>query len=194
MAWNVMVRAIMAAMSGQLDVAATSNQKLVELSRSLGFQRTLQFGLQGLGDAKAAAGDHEQALDAFLECLAASYEMGAVVEVAGLLTRIAVVHVEMGRHEKAIEILASVLADPVRNQKMINETESIDTLATRAMASAEDQLDCDAAESARTKGANTPLSEAARACWKFFTAKWNRTEEPQRVTSPPEPFRLGQGS
>lgn len=61
---------------------------------------------------RAAAGDHEQALDAFLECLAASYEMGAVVEVAGLLTRIAVVHVEMGRHEKAIEILASVLARP----------------------------------------------------------------------------------
>jgi tetratricopeptide (TPR) repeat protein len=162
MAWNVMVRATMAAMSGQLDVAATSNEKLVELSRSLGFQRTLQFGLQGLGDAKAAAGDHEQALGAFLECLAASYEMGAVVEVAGLMTRIAVVHVEMGRHEKAIEILASVLADPVRDQKMINETESIDTMATRAMASAEDQLDSDAAESARTKGANTPLSEAAR--------------------------------
>jgi hypothetical protein len=89
--------------------------------------------------------------------------MGAVVEVAGLMTRIAVVHVEMGRHEKAIEILASVLADPVRDQKMINETESIDTMATRAMASAEDQLDSDAAESARTKGANTPLSEAARA-------------------------------
>lgn len=162
LAWNVMVKATIQAMAGQLEDAAKSNNRLIELSRGLGFQRTLQFGLQGLGDVKAAAGDLPTAEAAFLECLAASEEMGAVVEMAGLMTRIANVRAEMGHTETAVEILACVLADPVVEQKMINETETVGDLAGQSLDALKTALDAETFETARVRGAGKTLALGAR--------------------------------
>ncbi len=162
MAWNVMVKATMEAMGGQFEEAVTSNAKLVELSRGLGFQRTLQFGLQGLGDVKAAAGDLKDAQEAYLECLATSEEMGAVVEIAGMMTRIANVRVEMGLAEDAVEILACVLADPVSRQKMINETETIGELVTKSLEPLETAIGSQTYAAAAARGASTDLEVGAK--------------------------------
>ena len=157
MAWNVVVQASMEAMSGQLEDAAESNNKLVELSRGLGFQRTLQFGLQGLGDVSMAAGDLSEAQDAFLECLAASTEMGAVVEIAGMMTRIGDIKARMGLTEDAAEILACVLADSVTSQKMINETATIGELAQQLLEPLEETMELDVLTNAKRRGARTSL-------------------------------------
>ena len=162
MAWNVMVKATMEAMGDQLEEAATSNAKLVELSRGLGFQRTLQFGLQGLGDVRAAAGDLSEAQEAFLESLASSEEMGAVVEIAGMMTRIANVRVEMGLAEEAVEILTCVLADPVSGQKMINEAETIGELVTKSLEPLENAIGTQIYAAAAARGASKNLEVGAR--------------------------------
>jgi hypothetical protein len=161
MAWNVMVQASMEAMSGQLDAAAASNHRLVELSRGLGFQRTLQFGLQGLGDVSMAAGDLSAAQDAFLECLAASTEMGAVVEIAGMMTRIGDIRARLGLTQDAAEILACVLADSVAAQKMINETATIGELAQQLLDPLEATEDLDGLTNAMLRGAGMSLEAGA---------------------------------
>lgn len=162
-AWNVMVKATMEAMAGQLDEAAASNSQLVDLSRGLGFQRTLQFGLQGLGDVKAAAGDLPAAQDAYLECLKASEKMGAVVEIAGMMVRIANVRAGMGLTENAVELLACVVADPVAKQKMINETETIRELAEKSLPPLQESLETKSFEAARARGSAKTLEVAAKA-------------------------------
>jgi predicted ATPase/class 3 adenylate cyclase len=161
MAWNVMVQASMEAMSGHLDAAAASNHRLVELSRGLGFQRTLQFGLQGLGDVSMAAGDLSAAQDAFLECLAASTEMGAVVEIAGMMTRIGDIRARLGLTQDAAEILACVLADSVAAQKMINETATIGELAQQLLDPLEATEDLDGLTNAMLRGAGMSLEAGA---------------------------------
>jgi predicted ATPase/class 3 adenylate cyclase len=162
MAWNVMVQASMEAMSGQLDAATASNHKLVEISRGLGFQRTLQFGLQGLGDVRLAAGDLSAAQDAFLECLAASTEMGAVVEMAGMMTRIGDIRARMGLTEDAAEILACVLADSVAAQKMINEAGTIGERAQELLEPLETIDDRDDLTNAKARGAGMSLEAGAQ--------------------------------
>lgn len=161
-AWNVMVKATMEAMSGQLDEAAASNNQLVELSRGLGFQRTLQFGLQGLGDVKTAAGDLPAAQDAFMECLKTSEEMGAVVEIAGMMVRIADVRAAMGLTENAVELLACVLADPVSEQTMINETDTTRELAEKSLLPLRESLGIEAFEAARDRGSAKSIEVAAK--------------------------------
>lgn len=162
MAWNVMVQASLEAMNGQLDDAAESNHKLVELSRGLGFQRTLQFGLQGLGDVSMAAGDLSDAQDAFLECLSASTEMGAVVEIAGMMTRIGDIRARMGLPEDAAEILACVLADSASDQKMINETATIGELALQLLEPLEETIGPEVLTNAKRRGADTSLEAGAQ--------------------------------
>ncbi len=162
MAWNVMVQASIEAMSGQLDAATASNHKLVELSRGLGFQRTLQFGLQGLGDVSMAAGDLSAAQGAFLECLSASTEMGAVVEIAGMMTRIGDIRARMGLTEDAAEILACVLADSVTAQKMINETATIGELAQQLLEPLEATGNLDDLTNAMRRGASMSLEAGAQ--------------------------------
>lgn len=161
MAWNVMVRATMEAMAGRYDEAAMHNSKLIDLSRGLGFQRTLQFGLQGLGDVKLAGGDLVAAQDAYLECLAASNEMGAVVEVAGIMTRISDVRARMGLEEDAVEVLASVLAHPVSERKMINEASTIGELAIALMDPLEAALEPEVFASAKRRGTAMGLEAEA---------------------------------
>jgi len=162
MAWNVMVQGSMEAMSGQLENAAESNNRLVELSQGLGFQRTLQFGLQGLGDVSLAAGDLSEAQDAYLECLAASTEMGAVVEIAGMMTRIGDIKARMGLTEDAAEILACVLGDPVAAQKMINETATIGELAQQLLEPLEGTMELDVLTNAKRSGARMSLEAGAK--------------------------------
>jgi hypothetical protein len=82
--------------------------------------------------------------------------------MAGLMTRIANVRAEMGQTKTAVEILACVLADPVVEQKMINETETVGDLAWKSLDALRTALDAEIFETARVRGAGKSLALGVR--------------------------------
>jgi thioredoxin-like negative regulator of GroEL len=88
--------------------------------------------------------------------------MGAVVEIAGMMTRIGDIRARMGLTEDAAEILACVLADSVTAQKMINETATIGELAQQLLEPLEATGNLDDLTNAMRRGASMSLEAGAQ--------------------------------
>jgi len=67
--WRLSIRAMIAAAQGQPDDAVELHGRSIELSRRIGNRQALMVGLQGLGEANAAAGRLDAADVAYLENL-----------------------------------------------------------------------------------------------------------------------------
>ena len=68
----------------------------------------------------------------------------------------------MGLPEEAVEILACVLADPVADQKMLNDTETIRETAQASLEFLSGSLALDVFEAVRLRGAAKSLEVGAK--------------------------------
>ena len=159
--WNLFIQATIATMRHRLHDAVELHRRAIELARELGYPRAMQIGSPGLGEAHAAAGELDAADEAFLESLALSEQMGLVREMAGMMTRVAGVRAAMGQAEGAVEILASVLADPSSRQQLVTENVSIEQMAGEALAPLEEELDSGAYAAAYLRGSAKSIEASA---------------------------------
>ena len=85
--------------------------------RDLGYIRGTMVNLEGLGDANIAAGRFEAAEQAFIEGMATADKMGMVRDMLGMMAKIAKVRAARGLPAEAVEMLATVLAQPISAQQ-----------------------------------------------------------------------------
>jgi len=160
--WNLELQAMIATMQNRLLDAVELHRRAIELARDLGYPRAMQIGSQGLGEAHAAAGELDAADEAFLDALALSEQMGLVREMAGMMTKVAAVRVEMGKKEEAVEILACVIADPISGQQLVTENAPISDTAEEALARLEEELDPKAHAAAYARGSAKSIDVGAK--------------------------------
>lgn len=139
--WNLMGTGMIALMQDRHREAIDVLEEMVRLTKEIGYRRAIQGGLQYLGDAHVAAGDPEAAGENFLEGLAMAQEMGQVLEMAGMLIRVAQVRVATGKVEEAVTILASVAGDPASGRSLIAESTPVSELARGVLTELGTQLD-----------------------------------------------------
>ncbi len=160
--WTVLGIALIDGMAGRHDDAIVQMKEVVQIAKDLGYPRGIQAGLQYLGEALVEAGDPGASEPVFLESLAMSEDMGQSLEMAGTLTRLASAYAQTGEEAKAVEILASVLADPSTEASQLAEESTVADTAQELLDQLRDLIDADRFEDARVRGASVSVQVAAK--------------------------------
>ncbi len=160
--WNLWVRAMIATQEGRPDDAIALYADQVILCQEVSFVRGTMVSMEGLGEANVAAGKLDAAEKAFVEGMAAAERMGMVRDVLSMMTKVAKVCVLQGRFTEAVELLATVLADPSSVYQPFTDSTPIKDSASAALSKLEAKLDPEAYASAYARGAARPYDEVAK--------------------------------
>jgi tetratricopeptide (TPR) repeat protein len=155
-------QARIATQEGRLEDAVDLFTRSVDVTRELGHTRGMQFGLHSLGEAHLAVGNLEAAETAFTESLAAAEQMGMLREMLGMIAKIATVRALTGRKVDAVELNATVVADPGSAQLLLTAAETIGEGATAVLATLEAEMDPDEYAVAHARGTSTAYDVAAK--------------------------------
>jgi hypothetical protein len=119
-------------------------------------------GLEGLGEANVAAGRFEAAEQSFIEGVAtAADKMGMVREMLGMMAKIAKVRAALRRPEDAVEMLATVLAQPMSAQQPFADNTPIKNTAAEVLDDLRDWLSPAERSAALARGTSTRFEVAA---------------------------------
>ena len=160
--WTVFGIALIDGMTGRHDDEIARMREVVRLAKDLGYPRGIQAGLQYLGEALVKAGDPDASEPVLLESLAMSEDMGQSLEMAGTLMRIASAYTQTGKATEAIELLASVLADPSAEKAQLAEESTIGDTARELLDQLRRSVDADSLEEARLRGSSVSVQVAAK--------------------------------
>ncbi len=162
MTWTLYLQAMIASIEQRPQDAIALYARQVSRSREIGYRRGTMVALEGLGQANLAAGELEASETAFIESLGAAEEMGMVADMLGMIAKVANVRGLMSRHAEAVELLATVLAEPMRSQSTISDTITIEEMATEWLDGLEEQLDLSEFSAARSRGTAKPYEVATK--------------------------------
>lgn len=160
--WNLWVRAMIATQQGRSEDAIDLYAQELELIRDLSYVRGTVVSLEGLGEANVAAGRLEAAEAAFVEGMAAAWRLGMVRDVLSMMTRLARVWTLQGRSAEAVELLATVLAEPASTHQPFTENVPVKETAQATLMSLENELDAEAYEGAWVAGSARPYDIALK--------------------------------
>ncbi len=104
------------------------------------------------GDTNLATGDLAAAEAAFIESLDAADRTRMVPEMLGALGKLGRVRVAEGRHTKAVELLATVIAEPVSDRRLLAQSDSIKGTASAELEKLQDAIDPQEDSAARATG------------------------------------------
>jgi tetratricopeptide (TPR) repeat protein len=152
MTWNLGHRGRMAKESGRLEEAIDLFRQSADRATRIGFPRAMQVSLMGLGEASLTAGDHAAAKGAFVESLRATERTGMVLEMLTAVLRIAQVFAAGEKKREAVEMLATVIAEPASDHTMFAENTLIRSAAAEELESLHDSMDPDEYERALADG------------------------------------------
>ena len=116
----------------------------------------------GLGEANVAAGRLDAAETAFVEGMATAGQMGMVRDVLSMMTKVARVQALQGRSLEAVELLATVLAEPTSVHQPFIDNTPINETASAALAELEAELDAEEYSTAHATGSERPYDVAAK--------------------------------
>ncbi|MFV1962712.1 MAG: AAA family ATPase, partial [Acidimicrobiia bacterium] len=160
--WSLISRATIAGMGGRDLEARDLWYQVIKHSRSIGFAQVLQVGVQGAGDANLAILEYTEAERWFLEALLMAEDMGVITAMAFAMIKVAEVHAAMGRPTEAVEVLACVMADPVRTQRVQTQQGKIGEKASEILSNLEAELESDVYQAAYERGRSKNLAVAAK--------------------------------
>jgi tetratricopeptide (TPR) repeat protein len=141
MSWNYGHLARFAMREGRFDDAVDLFSQSADRARRLGSLRTLQIALFGLGDARLAAGDLAGAQRAFVESLSVAERTGMVPEMLATTVRIGKAMAATGKQAEAVQLLATIEAEPKSAGQLFTESESIKATASAALGELEPAFD-----------------------------------------------------
>lgn len=144
---------------GRVDDAVELFGRSLSRAEEIGYMRGVQVSSLGLGESNIAAGNLEEAETAFLTSLAAAEQVSMVREMLGLVTKCATVRAYMGSAEEAVEMLATVLAEPASNQQLFTDDVPIDQFAKETLDEIEKDLDPDVFAAAYSRGTERPYGD-----------------------------------
>ncbi|MGA7270406.1 MAG: adenylate/guanylate cyclase domain-containing protein, partial [Acidimicrobiia bacterium] len=123
--WNLWVSALTATQQGRPDDAIALYAEQVARCREVPYVRGMVVSMEGLGEANLAAGRLGGAVTAFIQGMASAERMGMVADVLNMMSKVAGVRARQGRAEEAVELLATVVAEPASSLMPFTGTESI---------------------------------------------------------------------
>lgn len=160
--WNLGHRARVAAAEGRLNDAIELFSQSAGHARKIGFLRGLQFSMDSLGDTNLATGDLAAAEAAFIESLDAADRTRMVPEMLGALEKLGRVFVAEGRHTKAVELLATVIAEPASHRRLLAQSDSIKETASAELEKLQDAIDPEEYSAARAAGSSKDYRVVAK--------------------------------
>jgi predicted ATPase/class 3 adenylate cyclase len=144
--------AMVAVQEGRIADALEHYRASIDASDRLGYPRGRQLALGWLGEAHEADGDLAAADAAFVAALGVARDLGQVREMLGAMLSVARVRFAMGDTDRAVELLATVRADPAGSQRLEAQTATIHDAAEAMRAEWEPQLPGDAFAAAWRRG------------------------------------------
>jgi predicted ATPase/class 3 adenylate cyclase len=162
MSWNLGHRARLALGEGLLEDAIDLFSQSAERARQLGFLRGLQVSLAALGEVSLTTGDQVTAQAAFIESLDAAERMSMVPEMLGALVSVGRVSAANGRYKEAVELLATVIAEPTSNRQLFTESTSINAMASVELEKLQDVVDTSEYERAQAAGSSKDYRVVAK--------------------------------
>jgi len=162
MSWTFGHRARIAMLEGRPNDAVELFGRAVERASELGYMRGIHVNLDGLGGAYLAAGDYKAAEVAFTKSLAAAEQMSMVREMLGMIAKIARLQSLTGRPVKAVELNATVIANPGSAQRFLGDSATIRENASAALAELQGEMDPDEYAAAFERGSATAYDVAAK--------------------------------
>jgi len=162
MSWNLWLQAMIATQQGRPQDAIDLHTRQVATCRDIGYMRGTMVALEGLGEANVSAGRFEAAEQAFIEGMVTADKMGMVKDMLGMMAKIAKVRAARGHPAEAVELLATVHAQPISAQQPFTANTPIKDVAAAALEELRDALGPDEYSAARARGTSTPFEVAAR--------------------------------
>ena len=160
--WNLWLRALIATQEDRPDDAIDLYTEQVAVCREVSYVRGTMVSLEGLGEANVAAGKLDAAEIAFIEGIAAAEQMGMVRDVLGMMTKVAKVRALRGQPFEAVELLATVLAEPTSVHQPFIDNTPINETASAALSELEEELDAEEYSTAYARGSERPYDVAAK--------------------------------
>lgn len=160
--WSLWLLALVATEEGRPEDAIDLFARQVILAQEIGYLRGSVVAAEGLGDADVAAGRLGAAESAYIESLAVAEQMGMLGDMLGLMTKIGKVRGMRDRAAEAVELLATVHAQPIGRQQSFTEKVPIRDTASEALKALRAQMDPAEYEAAHARGATTPFETAAK--------------------------------
>jgi predicted ATPase/class 3 adenylate cyclase len=152
MIWNLGLQAAIATLEGQPEQALPLTSRQVERARKLGYRRGLAVALHSLGQASMAVGDLDGAEEAFIEAAITCEKIGMVVDMIGLMANVARARALMGRSVEAVELLATVLGEPLSKQQGIMDNLPVAALAGEWLKELRTEMDPDQFAESKARG------------------------------------------
>ena len=162
MTWNLWLQAMMALAGGDPAGSMELYERQVARADAIGYRRGKVVALEGLGDARAAAGLYADAEAAFAEGIKLAEQMGMVRDLLGMMTKTAAARAAAGRDAEAVELLATVCAEPVSSQQLFTAEIPIRDMAHSVLADIRGRLDAHEFVAAEKRGAARPYDAAAK--------------------------------
>jgi predicted ATPase/class 3 adenylate cyclase len=162
MCWNLWLRAMIATQQDRPQDAIDLHTRQVNTCRAIGYMRGTMVALEGLGEANVGAGRFEAAEEAFVQGMVTADRMGMVRDMLGLMAKIAKVRAARGQAAAAVELLATVLAEPISAQQPFTANTPIKDTAAEALGGLRDALSPSAYSTALQRGTSTPFEVAAK--------------------------------
>ena len=160
--WALWLLAIVAAQDGRPDDAIDLYAQQVARCREVAYVRGTVVSMEGLGEANVAADRLDAAETAFIEGMASAERMGMVGDVLSMMTKAARVLALQGRQIEAVELLATVLADPASGGMPFANTQPNTEIAADALTDLEAAMDAGEYAAAFERGSARPYDVAAK--------------------------------
>jgi tetratricopeptide (TPR) repeat protein len=162
MSWNLWLQAMIATQQNRPLDAIDLHARGLARCRDLGYMRGTMVALEGLGEANIAAGRFEAAEQSFIEGMATADKMGMVRDMLGMVAKIAKVRGAMGLPAEGVEMLATVLAQPMSAQQPFADNTPIKDSAARALDDLRESLRPEQYSAALARGTSTPFEVAVK--------------------------------
>jgi predicted ATPase/class 3 adenylate cyclase len=160
--WNLWLRAMIATHEDRPEDAIQLYARQVAICRKASYVRGTMVSMDGLGEANVAAGRLAAAEIAFIEGMATAGKLGKVRDVLSMMTKVARVRMLQGRPIEAVELLATVLAEPTGVHQPFTDNVPINEAASAALSELEVELDAEAYVSAIARGTTRSYDMVAR--------------------------------
>ncbi len=163
MTWTLWLQAMIATNSGRPEDSIELSARQVRRATDINYPRGMVVAQEVVGDANAAVERFPEAEDAYIDSIRTAETMGMLRDMLGMMAKLAGVWSSTGRKIEAVELLATVCADPVSTQQMFSGSASIRDNALEALESIRPELGESDYESAFDKGSSTSFDSAVNA-------------------------------
>ena len=160
--WNLWLLAGVAAQENRPDDAVKLYAKQVAHCREISYVRGTVVSMEGLGMANVAAGKFDAAATAFIEGMASAQRMGMVGDVLSMVRKVGGVRAKQGRLGEAVELLATVLAEPASANMPYVDPQPNNETAAAALSELEAGMDRAEYAAAFERGSARPYDVAAK--------------------------------